>query len=57
VVDISKFTAVKIFDKRSSPSGMEYKCEFGPLWMAADLVERAQMAWRAVRRILWRALT
>ena len=40
VVDISKFTAVKIFDKRSSPFGMEYKCEFGPLWLAADLVEK-----------------
>jgi len=43
IADISKFTTVKIPDKRSSPSGVEYKCELEPLWMAADLVERAQM--------------
>ena len=27
----------------SSISGVEYKCELEPLWLAADLVERAQM--------------
>jgi hypothetical protein len=43
VVDISKFTAVKILDKRSSPSGVEYRCEFEPLWLAPNLVEKAQM--------------
>ena len=43
VVDISKLTTVKVLDKRSSSSGVEYKCEFEPLWLAADLAERAQM--------------
>jgi hypothetical protein len=43
IVDISKFTTVTIVDKRSSSSGVEYKCEFEPLWLAADLVEKAQM--------------
>ena len=42
VVDISKFTAVKILDKRSSPSGVEYRCEFEPLWLAPNLVKKAQ---------------
>jgi hypothetical protein len=32
-----------ILDKRSSSSGIEYKCELEPLWLAADLAERAQM--------------
>lgn len=43
IVDISKLTAVKVLDKRSSSSGVEYKCELEPLWLAADLVERARM--------------
>jgi hypothetical protein len=43
IVDISKLTTVKVLDKRSSSSGVEYKCELEPLWLAADLVERAQM--------------
>jgi hypothetical protein len=43
MVDISKLTIAKILDKRSSPSGVEYKCELEPLWLAADSVERAQM--------------
>ena len=43
IVDISKLTMVKVLDKRSSSSGVEYKCELEPLWLAADLVERAQM--------------
>jgi hypothetical protein len=42
VVDISKFTAVKILDKRSSPSGVEYRCEFEPLWLAPNLAKKAQ---------------
>jgi hypothetical protein len=37
IVDISKLTTVKVLDKRSSSSGVEYKCEFEPLWLAADL--------------------
>ena len=43
IVDIAKFTTVKVLDKRSSSSGVEYKCEFEPLWLAADLVEKIQM--------------
>jgi hypothetical protein len=43
IVDISKLTTVKVLDKRSSSSGVEYKCELEPLWLAADLAERAQM--------------
>ena len=43
IVDISKLTTVKVLDKRSGLSGVEYKCEFGPLWLAADLAERVQM--------------
>jgi hypothetical protein len=31
IVDISKLTTVKVLDKRSSSSGVEYKCEFEPL--------------------------
>jgi hypothetical protein len=41
-IDVSKLTTVKVIDKRSSLSGVEYKCEF-ELWLAADLAERAQM--------------
>jgi hypothetical protein len=33
----------KVLDKRSSSSGVEYKCELEPLWLAADLVEGTQM--------------
>jgi hypothetical protein len=41
MVDISNFTAAKILDERPSPSGVEYRCELEPLWLAADLVEKA----------------
>ena len=41
-VDLSQFTTTKILDKRSSASGVEYKCEIEPLWLAADLVEKAK---------------
>jgi hypothetical protein len=43
IVDISKLTTVKVLDKWSSSSGVEYKCELEPLWLAADIAERAQM--------------
>jgi hypothetical protein len=43
IVDISKLTTVKVLDKRSSSSRVEYKCELEPRWLAADLVERVQM--------------
>jgi hypothetical protein len=42
-VDISKLTAVEILDKRSNASGVAYKCALEPLWLAANLVERAKM--------------
>jgi hypothetical protein len=42
-VDISNFTVVKILGERPSPSGVEYKCKFKPLWLAADLVEKVKM--------------
>jgi hypothetical protein len=43
IVDISKLTTVKVLEKRSSSSGVEYKCELEPLWLTADMAERAQM--------------
>jgi hypothetical protein len=43
IIDVSKLTTVKILDKRLSSSGVEYKCELEPLWLAADMAERAQM--------------
>jgi hypothetical protein len=33
----------KVLDKRSSSSGVKYKCELEPLWLVADLVEGTQM--------------
>jgi hypothetical protein len=39
----------KVLDKRSSSSGVEYKCELEPLWLAADLVEGAQMGRVCIR--------
>jgi hypothetical protein len=33
----------KVLDKRSSSSGVEYKCDLEPLWLAAALAEGAQM--------------
>lgn len=38
MVDISEITIVKIVDKRSNPSEVQYKCELESLWLAADLV-------------------
>jgi hypothetical protein len=43
MVDISTFTVVNILGKRSSPSGVEYECELGPPWLAAEMVEGLQM--------------
>jgi hypothetical protein len=43
MVDISNFTTVKILNKRSSPFGVEYECELGPLWLPAEIVEGLQM--------------
>jgi hypothetical protein len=43
MVDISNFTTAKILDKQSSPFGVKYRCEFEPLWLPGDLVEKVQM--------------
>jgi hypothetical protein len=33
---IVNISTAKILDKRSSPSGVEYRCELEPPWLAAD---------------------
>jgi len=42
MVDISN-AVVKVLDEQLSPSGVKYRCELEPLWLAADLVEKAKM--------------
>jgi hypothetical protein len=49
IVDISNLTTVKILDKRSSSSGVEYRCELEPLWLTADLAERARIGRAHIR--------
>ena len=49
IVDISKLTTVKVLDKRSSSSGVEYRCELEPLWLTTDLAERARMGRAHIR--------
>jgi len=49
IVDILMLTTAKIVDKQSSPSGVQYKCELEPLWLAADLVESAEMGGVRIR--------
>ena len=43
VIDISYFTTAKILDKRSSPFGIEYRCELGPVWLLLVLVKKISM--------------
>jgi hypothetical protein len=43
IIDISKLTTVKVLDKRSSSSGVEYRCELEPLWLVAGLAKKAQI--------------
>jgi hypothetical protein len=43
MVNISTLTITKILDKRSSPCGVEYRCELEPLWLPTDLVKEVQM--------------
>ena len=43
IVDISEIAIVEIVDKRSSLSEVQYKHELESLWLAADLVGRAQV--------------
>jgi hypothetical protein len=42
-VNIAIFTITRALDKRFSPFGVEYKCKLLPVWLTADLVEKAQM--------------
>jgi hypothetical protein len=49
MINISYFTTAKILDKRWSPSGVEYKCQLDPPWLAADLVEEMPMGGVRVR--------
>jgi hypothetical protein len=43
MVNISNFTTVKILDERPNPSGVKYRCELEPLWLATDSVEKVKM--------------
>jgi hypothetical protein len=47
MIDISYFTTAKILDKRSSSFGDEYRYEFKPLWLPAELVKEVPI--RGVR--------
>lgn len=49
-VGIFNFTTKKIIDQRRGSSGIEYKCEFEPLWLAADLVGKAKRGRVHIRR-------
>jgi hypothetical protein len=43
MVDISNFTAAKILAERPSPPGVGNRFELKPMWLIADLVEKAKM--------------
>ena len=49
-VDMSRFRTVRILDKRSVPSGDEYKCEFELACWAVALVQKARMGRVCIRR-------
>jgi hypothetical protein len=49
-IDIFTFTTKKINDQRQGFSGIEYKCEFEPLWLAADLVKTVKRGCVHIRR-------
>jgi hypothetical protein len=49
MIDISCFTAAKILDKRSSPFGVEYKCELGLVWLSSALEKEIPMAGVRIR--------
>jgi hypothetical protein len=55
MVDISNFTTAKILDKQSSPFKVKYRCEFEPLWLPGDLVEKVQMDIRSYENEIVRA--
>jgi hypothetical protein len=48
--DISNFKTTKIVDKRLGASRAEDNCEFEPLWLTIDLVEKALMGRIRIRR-------
>jgi hypothetical protein len=49
MINISCFTTAKILDKRSSPFGVEYKCELGPVWLSSALVKEILMGGVRIR--------
>jgi hypothetical protein len=49
MIDISYFTTAKILDKRSSPFGVEYKCELKPVWLSLVLVKEIPMGGGRIR--------
>jgi hypothetical protein len=49
MIDISYFTTARILDKRSSPFGVEYRCELEPLWLPTELVKEMPMGGVRVR--------
>ena len=49
MIDISCFTTAKILDKRSSPFGVEYRCELEPVWLSSVLVKEIPMGGVRIR--------
>jgi hypothetical protein len=49
MINISCFTTAKILDKRSSPFGVEYRCELGPVWLSSVLVKEIPMGGVRIR--------
>jgi hypothetical protein len=43
MVGTYNFTTARILDKRSSPFGVEYRCELELLWLPVDLVKKARI--------------
>ena len=43
IVNMSTLKVLNVLDRRSGPSGDQYKCALEPMWFAADLAEKAQM--------------
>ena len=49
VVNTPVFTIAKILDKRSSPFGVKYRCELGPVWLSSVLVKEVPMGGVQIR--------
>ena len=56
-MDISKFTTIKILDKRSNASGVEYECELEPLWFSCRLGGKGADGTRLYPRLRERTCT